>query len=249
MTPNSPSRPAAVAFLGALVSLAALAGCACQVQVWANSDSDSPMDYTRTSPHHVHVGETTQFRITVDPDIASYVLVDFDGKLRLPNKIRPGQYSYSHYFGKGWPNRSAKINVRAYKQVGRRDYVRRGGRLIRRARSRDEPDEMIGASSMTIRCYQAKVIMKVRPPGGVTPNWRKAWLEITGPNGKGRRVRFGQSGRHGFTVLGPAVGGGYVVFYEPKHGEVRPVGRTKVVLRIPLPGGKEFRQEAWISSR
>lgn len=234
----------------AILTVVMTAGCVSEVHIWANSDAGSPDEYSRVSPQRVYIGETMQFRVTVQPDVASYVLLDFEGQQHILSRIREGEYSYSHYFGEDWRRRVAKLDVRAYRQRGRRDYVREGERIVHRLRQGDDPDELVGSASMTLRCYQATVSMRVHLPNGVKPDWEKAWLELTGRDGHVKRVTLGQPGQHGFIVLGPsAFGEDYTVFYEPRHDEVQTTGKTKVVFKMPLSNGTQYKQEQQITVR
>jgi len=232
-----------------LSSLSPLAGCAANVQIWGNSDADSLVDYTARNPHYVHVGETTQFRVTVEPDIASYVTMKFGDKLSILRQARPGQYAFNYHFDQRWLNRSTRLEVRAYKQVGRRDFVRLQGRVLPRRRTGDDPDRLLGTAAMTVRCYQSKMTLKLAIPRQAKPIWEKARLEIFGPRGRVTRVGPGKPGEHGFTVLGiEALSNKHVVLYEPTYDQVRRTGKTKAVLVVPTTGGRTIRQETWIDT-
>lgn len=228
-------------------TLALGGGCACQVRVWANSDTDDPRDYTVSSPHYIHVGETTQFRVTVEPDIADYVLMDFGGSLATLNRVGPGQYAYSKRFDRA---AKEKVSVKAYRQVGRRDVVERRGRIVRQKRFGDDADQVLGSGNMVVRCYQSKVAIRVPGTGKGEPDWARGRLEILGPGAKVTRVGYGASGKGGFVVLGPtAVGKKYVVYYQPKHDQVRRAGQTQVVFTFVDGQGKKIVKNAFIDTR
>lgn len=225
-------------------------GCACKVSIWANSDSDSTVDYTRSNPHYAHVGETVQFRITVEPDIASYVVMDLGGDVEVLSKVRSGQYALTTTFDDRWRDRSVKLAVRAYKQVGRRDFVKLRGKAIHRPRAGDQADTLLGLARMTVRCYQSRIMFKLSLRGGGEPDWDAARVEVFGSGDKITRVGLGKPGEHGFVVLGVgAFSGKRIVVYEPRHDELRRTGKTKVVFVLPVKGGQGIREERWIDTR
>lgn len=239
--------PIASAICASVLALAMGSGCMSQVRLWSNADSDNPHDYTPRSPQYVHVGEIVQFRVTVEPDDADYVLLRIGKEVRLLNRASPGQYSFSKQFDKSWANRTAKLQVQAFKQIGRRDFVKIRSEVIKRPARVDERDRNLGSASMTVNCYQSKVVIKVKIAGTVEPDWRRATLELFNAKGKPIRVGYGKPGQHGFVVLGPkAFGGEYVIYYEPKYNEVRKTGQTPVLFSLP---SQLIRAETVINTR
>ncbi len=216
-------------------------GCATQMQIWANSDSDDTHKFSTRTPHYIHIGETVDFQITVEPDIASYVIMDFCGQRKFLKRIEPGRYSFTYTFGEKWRDRRCNIVVRAYKQNGRRDFGLRKGVLQRVQSSYDESDELLGQASMYLICYQSKVIIKFHTTNNKEPNWQTGRLYIYGPKGKKTLITYGSAGKDGFSGFGPELGSGkYILFYEPKYWQVHRAGQTKVLFKIKDPGTKRF---------
>ena len=243
-------RSTALALWFAAAGLPVAGGCAAQVSVWGNSDSLNPKDYTQTSPHYVHVGETAQFRVTVEPDIADYVVLEINGEAHLLNRVATGQYAFSKHFDQALLNKTLRAQAKAYRQQGRRDYVETRGRIVKRSTASDPSDELLGAGSMMIKCYQSKVVIKFTPDGRSAPDWRQGTLELFDETGKAVRVAYGQPGRHGFVVLGPeAFGGEYVVYYEPEFDEVRRSGKTRAVFTVPGAPGQTIQVETEVETR
>ena len=224
-------------------SLLSAVGCAGSVSIWANVDNTG--QYTNASPHHVHAGETAKFRITVTPDSADYVVASLNGEMLVLPKVAPGQFAFSRKFRQSWRDKTLRVRARAYRQVGRRDFIERRGSVTRTRTQGDQPDQLVGSSSMAVVCYQSKISIRLDTSGGA-PDMSNAQLEIYGPDKKVTRVMFGEPGHVGFVVLGPtAIGNDYVIFYEPQHHQVRQSGRTRVVLKDP---GKGIAREVSINT-
>lgn len=229
--------------------IAALAGCASQVQIWANSDSNDLKEYAQTNPHYVHVGETIRFRVTMAaPGMASYLVVEFDGEVDLVDESAVGEYAFSETFGDEFRGRTVPLKVRAYQQVGKRDYLKRASKVLYTPVAHDGVDKMVGSAVLRIHCYQSKIAMNLKL--GAEPDWEKGTLSIFGPAGKTAQVKLGKMGRHGFAVVGVAAfGGGYVLFYEPRHDEVQRAGITRAVFTLAGPNGKVGRWETSFNTR
>ncbi len=225
-------------------------GCAAQVHIWANSDSDDAKVFSMRSPHHIHIGELVQFQITVKPDIASYVLMDFGGKLQILAKTAPGQYSFNKSFGEKWRDRRATVVVRAFRTIGKRDYVK-VNKFVRKNHLKDDPpDELLGAASMQIVCYQSKVILKFSTVNNKEPDWNTGKLLIYGRGNKVSKIPLGHPGVDGFTALGTELGSNkYIIFYEPRQNQVHKTGTTKVEFTIIDPTTKKtIRQDMLIQT-
>jgi len=213
--------------LGSLLS----AGCTtCQVQIWANSASDDPNLGSPANPHYFHVGETAQFRVYVQPDIATYVLAEFDGQTAILTKVNPGEYSLTRRFDERWRDRPFTIDIRAWKQEGKPDVLIEGGIVRKLPAGNDPPDVVLGQTQAQIVCYQSKLIMKITPTDKKEPDWSKAKLQIFGLGDKISEVKLGQPGADGFAAIGQDAWGAYTIFYEPRLDQIRRAGRTKAVL-------------------
>jgi hypothetical protein len=244
----------AIRWLGgtAMLALAALGGgCTHHAQLWANSDSDDPKSYSTASPQHVHVGETVQFRVTIEPDDIDYIVLDFDGELDLPSKVVNGQYAFTKQIPQSWRGRTVTVTARVYRKFGKPDYYEQQGRLVYRAAKYDDADQVLATSSLAIACYQTTVDITIAGQRSRAPNLDQAYLLIYGPDGKVTRVNKSLPGQHGFVVLGPlAMSSNYAVHYEPKWDEVRRSGKTRVVLKSATSGGgSETLGEMWIVTR
>ncbi len=233
-----------------LALLANIVGCACNVQIWGNSDSDDLSSYSRRSPHYIHVGEIVDFKVTVEPDITSYVLVDFCGDIFFAKKVKDGVYSFEKSFDEKWRGRKCNIVVRAFKQNGKRDYRERKGVIKKFVAYMDPPDDVLCQSSMRIYCYQSKIILRVKTSNRKEPDWNYGKLVIFGPEKKVSVIRYGRPGIDGFTAFGPEwSSGAYIVFYEPKADQIHRAGRTKVRFTVPDPGTKkEITVEEYINT-
>ncbi len=219
-----------------LAAMLSIAGCACNVQIWGNSDSDNLKIFSQRNPHFVHIGEMTEFKVTVNPDIASYLLVDFCGKLSFAKRTGKGEYSFEKSFDEKWRDRNCNVIVRAFKQNGKRDYRTHRGRVVKSKRYNDPPDELLGEASMRIYCYQSKIILKIKTTDEKEPDWPRGRLVIFGSNKKVTVVKYGRPGVDGFTGFGPELfSGAYIVFYEPKSSHVHRTGKTRVKFSIPDP--------------
>ncbi len=227
-----------------------LGGCACSVQIWGNSDSDDLANYSRRNPHYVHVGEITDFKVTLEPDIASYVIVDFCGNLFFAKKTKAGVYSFEKSFDEKWRGRKCNVVVRAFRQNGKRDYRERKGIVKKFVPYMDPPDDLLCQATMQIYCYQSKIILKVRTSNRKEPNWNYGKLMIFGPDEKVSVIKYGKPGIDGFTAFGPEwSSGAYIVFYEPKADQVHRFGRTHVRFTVPDPKTKKkITVEGYIST-
>jgi len=231
-----------------LVSL--LGGCsATQIQLWANSDSDDSSLYTQRTPHYVHVGETVQFRVPVQPDNASYVVINLEGQEILAQKVNKGDYAFTWTFDEKRRDRRVYLEARAYRQVEHMDYLNESGRLRKLQAGNDPPDVLLGVVRMQVVCYQSQLVIQLSTPGRVEPNWSRAVLDIYGPKDKVSKVGLGQPGADGFVALGINSAGMFTVMYEPKIGEIRKTGKTKAVLTFPNPSGEgELTKEVWFDT-
>jgi len=232
----------------AVVLVVSLTGCASSsVQLWANSSVVDPKDYTRSNPQNVHVGETTQFRVVVEPDVASYVMIDFAGESYLLEKGGAGLYAFNRQFTETWRDRSVQIEARAFRQHGQPDYALINGKVARSSKPTDPSDEFLGTSTMTVECYQSTVIMHVGLAS--EPDWTQGVLEIFGPGGKITKIGLASRGRRGFIVAGKSASTGtYVVFYEPAASEIFRTGRTRAVFGIPDARGQINQWETWFDT-
>jgi hypothetical protein len=227
-----------------------LGGCStCQVQIWANSDSNDPRNYTLNNPHYAYAGETVNFHIMTQPDIASYVMLKCDGDYDFLPKVGPGEYAFTKTFDPSWRNQHCDIDIRAYRRVGRSDYYQENGKVLKR-HDRDEPiDQEIGFASMRLICYQSTVRIKLSTKDKKEPNWSKGELALYGAEDAVSRVQWGRAGSDGFTAIGCDDWGTWIVFYEPKWDEVCRAGRTRVVFSVPDPSTNEtITKEIWIDT-
>jgi len=227
-------------FLGVL----ALAGCStCQVQIWANSSSDDPNVGSPANPHYFHVGETAQFRVYVQPDAASYVVAEFEGRLAILSKVNPGEYGLTQKFDDLWRDRYFTLEVQAWKQEGKPDILVETGVVRKLPAGNDTPDVLLGQARMQVICYQSKITVKVSPPDKKEPDWSKAGLQIFGLNDKISTVKLGRPGADGFAAIGQDVWGAYTLFYEPRLDQIRRAGKTKAVLIYLDAQNHEQKQE------
>jgi hypothetical protein len=234
-----------------ILALTALgfAGCATsKVQIWANSDSNNPKLYTMQLPHYAHIGQTLDFRVTVSPDAASYVVLNFNGQEELLPKVGPGEYGFSRLIDLSCRDMKYPIEIRAYKLVGEADYYTENNQIRKRAAG-DPPDELIGQATSRIDCYQSLITIELNTSNGQEPDWSRGQLEVYGPNNQITKVGLGQPGKYGFTALGRDVRGLYAIFYEPLYDQICRTGKTRVVFSVPDPGtGNPITREQWIST-
>jgi hypothetical protein len=225
-----------------------LAGCStCQIQVWGSSDSDDPQVYSVRNPHYVHVGEIVQFRVLVQPDIASYVVMESNGQAYLLDKVTPG-YAFAKRFDERWLEQDCVMEARAYKQVGNPDYLVENG-VARKLSGGDPPDQFLGAARFQITCYQSKVVIRVPASGNQEPDWSQVVLNLFGPGDRMSAVKLAQTGTDGFTVLGRDAWGEYPVFYEPRINQIHKAGKTRAVLTYIDPATrKERKLETWFDT-
>jgi len=238
------------AYLMMVLGLFVLGGCStCQVQLWSNSDSDDPTMDTQRNPHYGHVGETVLFRVPVQPDVASYVVMEFQGQLYMCQKVGAGDYLFSWSFDEKWRDTRVLMEARAYRQAGRPDFIVESNRVRRLETGNDPPDELLGAMRMTVQCYQSRIVARVRTPGGAEPDWSKAFFEIYGPGDKVSRVGIGRPGVDGVVALGKDSGGTFTVVFDPTVEQIHKMGKTRAVFVYPDPAGQaDLRQDVWFDT-
>lgn len=231
-----------------LVALS-LTGCATsQVQIWANSDSNNPKLYTSQIPHYAHIGQTMDFRVTVSPDAAGYVVLNFNGQEELLPKVSPGEYGFSRLIDLSCRGMKYPIEIRAYKVVEQPDYYTEANQIHKRSAG-EAPDQLIGRATSRIDCYQSQITIELNTSNGQEPDWSKGQLEIYGPNDQVTKVGLGQPGKYGFTALGRDARGLYAIFYEPLYDQICRTGKTRIVFSVPDPGtGNTLTREQWIST-
>jgi hypothetical protein len=229
---------------------ALLAGCTtCQVQIWANSDSDDPNIGSPRSPHYVHVGETAQFRVYVQPDLAGYVLMDIGGQMMILPRINPGEYALTKKFDENWRDHACYLTARAYRQNGRPDYLVEGAIVRKLNVDNDPPDQLLGTGTMTVSCYQSKIVIRIKAPATPEPDWSKASLQIFGLNNQIATVPFARPGADGFVALGHDTWGYFNIFYEPNDDQVHRTGKTKALFTYPDPKtNTEQKLEVWFDT-
>jgi hypothetical protein len=236
--------------IAALLMGMGLTGCSvCQVQIWANCDSNDTKLYLVQASHYAHIGQTMDFRVTVSPDVAGYVVLDFNGQEEVLPKVGPGEYGFSRQIDISCRGRSYPIEIRAYRAAGQPDYYMDAGHVRKRSSSGDAPDQLVGSARSRLDCYQSQVTIELTTSNGQEPDWSKGQLEVFGDHDKVTKVGLGQPGKSGFTALGRDVYGLYTVFYEPLVDQIHRTGKTRAVFSIPDPStGKTITREQWIST-
>ncbi len=239
-----------IPFLILGISAVLLPGCStCQVQIWANSDSDDPNIGSPRNPHYIHVGETVQFRVYVQPDLAAYVLMDIEGQLVMLPKINPGEYALTKQFDDHWRDHDLYLTAVAYRQVGRSDYLTEGTLLRKINAANDPPDQVLGSGTMKISCYQSKLLIQIKAPATPEPDWSRASLQLYGLNDRLSTIPLGHPGSDGFAALGRDAWGYYNIFYEPRFDQIRRSGKTKAIFTYFDPTTKTTRSaEVWFDT-
>jgi hypothetical protein len=232
-------------FMGLMV----LTGCSeCRVQVWANSNSDDANVGSSSSPHYVHVGETVQFRVYVQPDAASYVLMDFGGNMYMLPRVSPGEYGLTKKFDDSWRDRTCYITASAYRKLGRSDYMAEGTIVRKMDIENDPADQFLGSGSMSVVCYQSKVVIRIKA-GNPEPDWSKASLRIFGLNNQVFTIPMGRPTSDGFVALGQDTWGYYNIFYEPSFNQIHRTGKTRAIFTYPDSNAKnEQTLELWFDT-
>ncbi|MFA5865626.1 MAG: hypothetical protein WC975_13185 [Phycisphaerae bacterium] len=232
-----------------LICPALLAGCSgSQVQIWANSNSDDPKIYTQQNTHYIHVGEVAQLRIVVQPDIANYVTINLGGQLYMMPKVNPGEYALMKRFDSRWFGVICPVEVQAWRQNGRCDYLIEDNLVRKLATGDDPPDTLLASANTRVCCYQSKVVFDINLPGNKEPDWSKAVLTIFGPENRISTIYQGRVGLEGFTALGRDASGRYTIFYEPNLEQIHKTGKTRMVLTILDSDNKEQTYEIWLDT-
>jgi hypothetical protein len=226
-----------------------LTGCTgSQIQIWGNSDVNRPQEYILRGLHPVHAGKTINFRILVQPDTATYILVKFGDEYELASRLDKGEYAFSKELDSSWRDQTINIIVKAYHQEGRPDFYMENGRIKERKNINEPTDMETGSSTTQVRCYQSVVKVSFTTQNRKEPDWTKAQMKIHGHDNKITVVRQGRAGVEGFTALGCDAWGTWTVFYEPKWDEIC-VGKTYVEFIVPDPtSGKEIKKDYWIDT-
>ncbi len=237
--------------LTAVIVCVLLTGCSAHVRLWGNSDTNKGDQFGLSTPHYVHVGETVEFLITVEPpNDADYAIIKLNNQIKYLKELVQGEQTFERTYDRYYQDRTEKITVQVYRRRGRRDYASVRGSITRRSPQIDQVDTLLGSASMNVKCYQSKIRLQVVPPSGSTPLWKQAVLEIEDNDGNINKVRYGRQGERGFIVLGPeAIGSAWYVYYEPTIDQIKHAGYTPVTFELPFKSRQRMQLSEKIRTR
>lgn len=148
-----------------------------------------------------------------------------------------GHFAFSFRLDRASPGDEITVEVTAYQQRGRRDFVQVGGQWLEAQSPLAELDKPVARASVRLAIYQSKVSLRIaRPPDDLDP--QTGVLRLIRMDGSATSVYIDRPGRPGFRLAGPGQVGYYEVDYEPSGDEVNVTGVTEFTFTIHDVGGQ-----------
>ena len=233
---------------------APLAGCI-RGSLATSTGPNGRQGWSADSRQDAHVGEKVRFSfILVNPfvnrPVDPYGYADYCtatvGRHRV--QCEPdlgGRFRFEHLLDGVEDGQTVKVTATAYRQYGRRDFIKVGDTWLRGESRFDEPDRKVHSDSLYLDVYQAQVA--IRLPAGATPfEFETGRLELIRGDGMTSRVFADQPGRPGFTVEGPDEQGMYTIAHLPRGTELDSSGQTKARFVVQDLDGQRHTAEAVI---
>lgn len=184
----------------------------------------------------VLVGETVEFDFILLDSFgrfvnafghADYAMAVVGGEKAECEPGLKGRFTFRHQFDSVHAGQSVNVFATAFRQRGRRDYVKIRGEWVRGESLYDAPDQAVASDSIHFTAYEAPIQLTiVRPPDNLEPE--TGVLTIRRSNGTSRSVYIDRPHRPGFTITGPEPDGYYRIQYLPMGEELNSGGTTEV---------------------
>ena len=237
--PVEPRRHARRPRLALVIAVGAwlpLTGCV-RGSLATGTGPNGPKAWSADNHQQAHVGEQVRFSfILIDPLLnrlvdpygyADYCMATV-GEHRI--QCEPdlgGRFRFEHQLTGAEPGHTIKVTASAYRQYGRRDFMRVGDTWLRGESRFDEPDRRFRSDSLSLHVYQSQV--RVRLPASQAPfDFDSGDLRLIKDDGTVSPVYLDRAGRPGFTVEGPDQQGAYTIVYLPNGTELDSCGQTDV---------------------
>lgn len=187
----------------------------------------------------VHVGEEVEFdfvihdwqRKIINPlGIADYVAAEINGDRVETEADHNGHFVFAYAFDDKSPDQKITIRATAYRQLGRRDFMRVRDRWLQSDSPYNDPDEPVADDAITLTVYRARIALEL-PATAEDLNMRSGVLRIQRNDGT-RSVFLAKPDQAGFSYTGPEPDGIYRVTYVPDGDELNATGRTRYEFRV-----------------
>lgn len=202
--------------------------------------------WSTAATQKAHVGEEVLFdfvltdplgRFLMPEHVADYAVLTI-GEDRVETESDPsGHFAFSYKIAKTRPGEKIRIRSAAFRQLGRRDYMKVQNRWLKAESPADESDRIIAEDTLNLEVYQAVVDLTLDGSADEL-DAESGVLRFRRLDGKTARVYVSRAGRRGFELSGPDQAGGYRVTFRPEGADLNPTGTTDVELTIDDRGGR-----------
>lgn len=237
--PVEPRRHARRPRLALVIAVGAwlpLTGCV-RGSLATGTGPNGPKAWSADNHQQAHVGEQVRFSfILIDPLLnrlldpygyADYCMATVGEDCIQCEPDLGGRFRFEHRLTGAEPGQTIRVTASAYRQRGRRDFMRVGDTWLRGESRFDEPDRKFRSDSLFLHVYQS--LIRVRLPAGQAPfDFEGGDLRLIKSDGTVSPVYLDRAGRPGFTVEGPDQQGAYTIVYLPKGTELDACGQTDV---------------------
>ncbi len=203
-----------------------------------------------------HVGEEVHFDFVLHNGVGSMVsplgVADYCVARIGSHRVEAvpddtGHFAFSFMLDRAGPGDEVAVEVTAYQQRGRRDFVQVGGQWLEAQSPSAESDKPVARASVRLTIYQSHVSLRIaRPPDDLDP--QTGVLRLIRLDGSATSVYLDRPGRPGFHLAGPGQVGYYEVDYEPPGDEVNVTGVTEVTFTIHDVGGQRHTMSAQLET-
>jgi hypothetical protein len=219
--------------------LPCVAGC---VSGSLASDTDRHPDGYRLSDRSdqmVHVGETVEFDFVLQDAfrrlVPASVFADYCAVFIGPERVEvepdlAGHCRFTYRFDEVQAGDTVFVRATAFRQRGRRDFMKVRGRWLGNESPLDTPDQAVGHDTITLTVYERPIELRIaHPPDVLDPD--SGVLRIRRIDGTAT-VYPDRPHRPGFTMTGPQPDGYVYIRYRPGGDELSSIGTTEVEFEI-----------------
>jgi len=195
--------------------------------------------WSAASRQMVHVGEEVEFdfvihdwrRRIINPlGMADYLAAEINGDRVESEADHNGHFVFAYSFDDTPPDQKIRVKATAYRQLGRRDFMRVRESWLQSDSPYNERDEAVAEDEITLTVYQAQIALEL-PATAEDLNMRSGVLRIQRHDGT-KSVFLAKPDQAGFTFTGPEPDGIYRVTYTPNGDELNPTGTTRYEFRV-----------------
>lgn len=199
-----------------------------------------------------HVGEAVAFDFVltdgggafVSPTgVVDYVVATLGSEREEVEADPGGHFVFSHTFKTLKPGDRVRVTAEAFRERGRRDFVRVLGRWVGPEISHDQPDQRIAGDVVDLEFYQTVVDLPVDGTGDEMDR-ETGVMRFRRLDGRAFAVYADRPGRPGFEFREGSTAGSFRVTFQPDAAMLNPNGTTDVEFSIQDRAGRRVTASA-----